>query len=463
MKGRPVKILGQIALRIGIAYFVCLAICTGLLTAAYCTPTSLMRSNVEESILSLKNEGNIYHMIDGGENWRLDNFTVAIMLNVACHGDSDPLHNTFWSPLVGTSENGYDPIQRLETGLGQPDDGEGRTSYMRYWHGYAVVLKPLLCLLNLTQIRMAFLMILSGMILVAAIMLSKREGTVVAVLFGTSFVAFNYIVATFSLSFVFCLFIAVGASIMVLAKADTSSDANARFLCLEWCVPYFAWGALTSYLDFLTIPIVTLCIPLGLFLFLRRACIRTDNLLGMFAFVCSMCLCWGLGYASIWASKWVLSSLITHQDVIRNALRDAQVRTGHESTLANDSATIGPLDAPLANLRLAFPFWSAFLLIVAMAIAVIPPVRRFLSPSLPRQAASWCWMLPALAVALLPYAWYLFAPSHSFDHCWFTYRAQLGSLLCLFYVLADRFGTHMAPQKQGSCYGKHMTKGSIRA
>ncbi len=435
------KTLLRTAGRLGICYLACLVLFTVLLILSYCIPTRFMHSNMEESIMTLESEGSTWHMIDGGENWRLDNFTLAMMLNTACHGDSDPIRNAFYSPLVGTYTDDYDPIERLSTGLDQPDDGPGRTSYMRYWHGYLVVLKPLLCFLNLTQIRMLLLVVVSALLAITMVALARREGPAIAVLFGISFVAFNYIVGVFSLSFVFCPLLALVGALLVLSKSKSVPMGSSSFFD-TWTIPFFVLGALTSYLDFLTFPLITLCIPLSMLVFLSRHNIGKGTMWRSIGWVCALCVCWGLGYATIWTSKWVLATLVTQQNVIEDALHDMHTRTGHKV----EGEYIGPLDAPLANLWLAFPFWSVVLWAGAVVATFLPPIRRRLASWLPSKTQGYWWVAPIALIALIPYVWYFFASNHSQIHFWFTYRAQLGTLICIMYVWVGFLATSAQPR-----------------
>ena len=70
------------------------------------------------------------------------------------------------------------------------------------------------------------------------------------------------------------------------------------------CILFLVTGICTSYFDFLTYPIVTLGLPLCVWLLLipyHNKCIwqLVEN-----------AVFWAIGYLGMWAEKWILSSVV---------------------------------------------------------------------------------------------------------------------------------------------------------
>ena len=146
--------------------------------------------NVKESSEVLLKEGNRkliyipYRQIE----MQFDNYTDALMINTAYSIDSKtPLYSAFvarknYIPEVTTNVF-EDAVGELKSSskyqyhneVGELNDlvnGENAESfeYARYWHGYLTVLRPLLLIFNLTQLRViltVLLIILSTILLIA--------------------------------------------------------------------------------------------------------------------------------------------------------------------------------------------------------------------------------------------------------------------------------------------------------
>ena len=89
-------------------------------------------------------------------------------------------------------------------------------------------------------------------------------------------------------------------------------------------------GICTAFLDLLVTPILTLGLPLAVWLLDRR--VREDTPLRRCGVVCGGALCWGAGYALCWASKWVLASLVTGAGYYRGMpLHQVSVRTSADT------------------------------------------------------------------------------------------------------------------------------------
>ena len=413
-------------LLLGIAFVACIAIAVISCILSYCIPTAAIEGNLRSSANQLSAEGIRHKEIEGGETYTFDNFTVAIMLNIASHGSDNPIRSAMLSPR----EDDADPIHGFEKGIGLPDkDVNGR--YPRYWHGYLTVLKPLLVFLDLAQIRKLLFVTFIALLALVSILLAKEDGTLAGVVMATSFATFNIAVMINSLPLAACPFIALAASLFVLrttkGRAHTLHEDS-----LWWVIPFFVIGCLTAFFDFLCTPIITLGVPLAILLYRSKKERRQDTLrcvAGAFL----LCASWALGYVALFVSKWVVASLLTGEDVIADGLMKVAERSSERANEKADVGSIDRLQAVVRNVKLAFPKWSV--LVAAIVVIVIVATAVYLYRKNHRRPNLW-WTLPLCLTALLPYVWYLFAANHSYQHASFTYRAQLLSVLCVGLILA---------------------------
>lgn len=109
------------------------------------------------------------------------------------------------------------------------------------------------------------------------------------------------------------------------------------------------------------------------------------------------------------------------------------------ATRVRERSTSRPRDAPvlqglpklvaltLATLHLVFHS-TVIIAVVMLATAAYFYRRNHRHPKL------W-WTLPLCVTWMPPYAWYLLAANHSYQHAFFTYRSQLLSVLCIGLIL----------------------------
>lgn len=438
-------------LLLGIAFVACIVISVISCLLAYCIPTTAMEGNLRSSASQLSAEGLRHKEIEGGETYTFDNFTVAIMLNEASHGSSDPLRSAMLNPLGG----GSDPIHGFENAIGLPDKDISER-YSRYWHGYLTILKPLLVFLDLAQIRKLLFVTFIALLALVSILLAKEDGTLAGVVIATSFATFNIAVMINSLSLAACPFIALAASLFVL-RTTKGRTHMLHEDSLWWVIPFFIIGCLTAFFDFLCTPIITLGVPLAILLY-RSKEVRRQDMLRCTIGGLLLCASWALGYAALFISKWVVASLLTGENVIAEGLVKVTERSSERATEKAEAGSIDRMQAIVRNVKFAFPKWSVLVAII-VAIAIVA-TAVYLYRKNRRHPNLW-WALPLCVTSLLPYVWYFFAANHSYQHASFTYRAQLLSVLCIGLILTgllqDAGVSTSAPEQDSTT---HLAKSS---
>ena len=169
-------------------------------------------------------------------------------------------------------------------------------------------------------------------------------------------------------------------------------------------------GILTSYFDFLTYPIVTLGIPLCCY-FLLESDRLWDNIKKLIGF----CVSWGIGYAGMWAAKWVIADLTLHTGTIKDAIWSIIGRTeaiGGRPRMNGGFYVIG------LNLQ-EYPAYMG----VAAGILAVAAVGLLLMVILKREwKEQYAQLLPIVIVAAIPFAWIIAVQHHSALHARFTFR-----------------------------------------
>lgn len=380
-------------------------------------PRVSITENVNESASTFEQEG-LYPVSFGNKYSSLsflgrDQYTDCLMINLAVSSESDQaLKDAILNPCYKGEyqiEEWPDNLRKLADGQLQPD-----TNYDWYWHGYLVVLKPLMLIFNYNQIRW-FNCILMGILFVIFLsLIRKRLGNAsVLVTLGIVLLMHGETIP-YTMQYASVFFVALIFSILLLKfKSYFAKDNND-------CLAFFVIGAVTVYLDFLTTPIVTLGIPVIFWLL-------SDASEHKWKKVIMLSIMWGLGYALFWISKWGLCALTFDSSVLENAVAHADKWSGNDITHGRLFMTVGVVKKYLALIWAMNWIWA--ILVAAVGMCVLPKCKNWFKDN--------AWLL---LVALMPFAWSLVLVNHNYEHFGFTWRNISVALLAIgmwFYKCVD--------------------------
>lgn len=374
----------------------------------YLLPVQYMQENMRESLPGVMSEGENPFLIEGYKGSSLDNYTDAIMLGSAVYESDMP----FWQKAVRVPRAaGVEdaPMESLDHYLlGGENDQE--SEYARYWHGYLLLLKPLLLFLNYGQIR-----IVNGCVEAALIFWILREFMKRGMKWGMAAYVLSLstmfpIVFPFSLQFSTVFYIGNIALLLVLKNHEKWEKGD------KYIFFYQMIGMCTSYFDFLTYPLFTFGIPMVGCLVLSSS----RNMKEKLKFFVGNGFSWGIGYVLMWMGKWMVGSVITGENLWVNAL-------GTVSERASSSSIGGMTGRILAVLRNGYIYFNkagavlALLMLIWLGICIWKCHKRIFAANM--------WIM--ILTACLPFVWYLAAANHSYIHYWYTFRALSVSVFSL--------------------------------
>ena len=376
------------------------------LVLVYCLPTELMKQHVGQSIPIIEREFGNSELIPGNAATLTGNFTDCLMLEHAIYESED--HSFLEQMLImyrgesGMGDGwapGYSLIDYVE-GIEQPREAD----YARYWHGYLVILKPMLLLTTFNSIRVIFgilQFVLAGVII---LLCGKKGREFLGTAFLLSVPCLYLFTMCFSLSLSICYYVMAGAMIVQLLRHEKMVEKGHYFAF------FMIVGMLTSYFDFLTYPIVTLGYPLCVCLFLCR-----DNWKVSLKKAVGYSVEWSFGYLGLWAMKWVLADLLVGGGTIRDALENLFIRTESAqgySKIAGFWKVIKQSIEPYTN-------WGFYLLVLGiliyLAVCAWRNRRNVKQESLLQGGV-------VMLVALVPFAWLFLTQNHVEQHWMFTFK-----------------------------------------
>lgn len=266
-------------------------------------------------------------------------------------------------------------------------------SYERYWHGYEILLTPLLLCFDYSDliiINIFFQIILSYLVF------KECKEKKLQISFIALWIFTMQPVIMMCLDYSICFYIYMIAVLLILKKSYVRKHYDMFFLII---------GILTVYFDFLTWPVITLGVPLVVLLQMEK-----DN---SYRKLLISSIMWGIGYCGMWLSKWIGGTLILSDNILKDAVSNLKYRSS--SNL--DGISFSLLDVLQKNIDVIIN--PAYLIFFAFGILII------VFGLIKRQAffISIHNMLPILGTALYPILWICITKNHAYEHYWMTWRS----------------------------------------
>lgn len=368
-------------------------------------PNELVEENANLSLSILEEEGNYPKYFFSSNASILDNFTDIRMIQAALTDEESSIVQN--AMLIN-----------------------GR---IQYWQGYLIFLKLLLIFFQIYQIRYILYFTFFLLFLITAALIYKKMDFPTLFAFAAGVIATNVLFVSVSLQYIGAYFIMLISIIILLTCKERLVDQLDSALLF-----FLAVGSFTCFIDFLTAPVITLGVPLMLYILLSGN--RLPRL-RQFVHTVSISASWAIGYALTFVSKWAIASILLQTNAFASAINQLSFRmNGSEEYVVQRSETL----QKNFSLIVGFNCFSlteilGALVIFALIIAVFLFIYR--KKALPSCKVlfqrTWFSDFMLLMVGLYPYLWYIVFANHSTIHYWMTYRDQLLTVFAVVYVVVS--------------------------
>lgn len=196
------------------------------------------------------------------------------------------------------------------------------------------------------------------------------------------------------------VFIVMFTAMLIVAYKNEKWKNKSLYV---WGILFLITGAFTSYLDLLTYPLVTLGVPLLLWFSLNYSGSLKENLKK----IVYISVFWTTGYGTMWASKWILGSIITGENILKQAKDSIQFRTS--SSVYEKSFNF--VDVISNQFKSSYNIIWIALILVLLSVIVKGTKKQMFNI-----------LIPCIVIAVYPFVWYAVLKNHSFIHSFFTYK-----------------------------------------
>ncbi len=424
-----------------VTFIVLLIIFNVLLFLSSLFPSSLIEDNVKKSSEILLREGNapkIYSYLYQTNN----NYTDSIIIN-SCYSidNTDPIFSYMSvrknykkglttkelldknGELVSYTSEGeedhYNPVHELNEFL----NSRVTTSveYARYWHGNLVFIRPLLLIFNIQGIRLFLLFVFVILFAIFFKLLCKKIGIINTIMICFSLLAYDYLFVSCSLESAPIFLVMMISSIILLLRIDKIKNIQ-FYLFIVACI--------SNFVDFLTVPTITLTIPLFIYILYKQKNEHIDLKEAIKTIIISSIL-WGIGYSFTWIAKWIIYDFIYDKALLASAIAQVIHRTKSYNLIKSETTIWKVLFKLFAGKFIYFIFIISieFSILICLKFSKYNKINFVLNKKIIKE------IIPILIISMIPVVWYIALSNHTILHIHFIYRHMvvvlMGELLCI--------------------------------
>ena len=401
-----------------VIYIIMLLIFCLAMIATYALPNKRIQGHIAESkeLLLKQNSNPLFgEYIEGA---KLDDSTDLLIMNTAMNkgktSDESILVRAFENSRYTTEEgNQYISLEKTI------DDNNlyNNQEYSRYWHGIQTIIRPLLLFFNYEEIRFLFMIVMFLLLLIASMYLNRNLGCLHAFSLAMAMLLVCFFIVPASLQYVGVFAITLITTIIVNIMYERNKERYYPYL-------FFIVGGFTTFFDLLTVPLLTLGIPLIVVVLLINK--KKKNIKKSLITIIKLSLLWCISYATIFFAKWVIASIVLHRDVITVAIKNIIFRAN-----GNEEYPVTRLGAIKENLKFIY---NSVLAVICFITCIICAIKLIIYR---KRIKEFKYLIPVLFISLYPYIWYFVFAGHSTIHAFFTYRLQAITIFGILCSIAE--------------------------
>ena len=407
-------------IKYSLIFLLTLAVLMGLLVLVAKIPQSTIKENVKKSAEYYCDTGLFVRQIEGVNASAIDHYADSILVAIAYQYDeSNPLTSVMWSSYYFTLENN----ENVNLLMAVEDDLEANHQYLRYWHGSNVIVRPLLALGTVKEIYVINGVVMGILVLILIALLALKKAYVPVLAMGVGLVATQiwFVPGTFEYTWNFIIMLVMSIVGVNLGFRDKWQQVGVLFL---------VGGMVTNYFDFLSTETITLTVPLLLLLWIRDKNSCDGSSKEICSFTLKNTVLWALGYVGMWISKWIMSAIVLGENTLPYVTDHVAERIGGDVGLN----TFECIYAAIArNIRCLFPLeYGVTGVFVGVGLFVFALYMGYVHYGKKEDKK---YIFAYVLVAVVPYVRYIVLHNHAYLHYFFTYRAQLATVMAVVFIL----------------------------
>lgn len=439
LKEKIIEISKYIIIFVGIV-----AVLTTLLTLTALIPKEKIEKNIQESIKYIKSNTETIEVLPKREYSYLHVYADEMILNIIyCMDSNTPLTSVmidkYYSIIFGSNIKKELAYQKPSLELAIQNNGQGNIEYIRYWHGSIILIRPLLTIMNIHTIYIINAVILSSLFIILILLIVKRKAYILifAIIIGGIATASYYV--PFCLEYYWTYLIMLITSIIAI-KIDRKDlkieESNKKLTML-----FFITGIITCFLDFFTTELITIIIPIIMVILIRYKEKRISSMKNIIKDIMLWIILWFIGYSLMWIAKWLLASIVLHENALIYVTDKVGIRISPEvGELAKSEVYLGAITRNITTLYPYFWIKKNIIIAISIAIAIIVAIL-ILKKEIKENKFDYKMFCLLITLGILPYIRYILTPNHAYKHSIFMFREQIITIMAIIlaiYIIIDK-------------------------
>lgn len=367
------------------------------------------------------------------ENFKKDNYADCISTGIAWHFGE----GAAYTAIISANYN-HTPGENVNVSFEREMLGEeaATENYSRYWHGSAGVIRVLLLFTNIETARYVIATI--GLIVNAIVVISlmRKRQIALGLLYAFAFLLVNGLFALTCMEYAFIFLIVPAATLFLITNKSTKKAQNAQ-------LTFLVIGILTAFFDFLTAETLTFTVPFAVyFLTVAENGDRCKEKKKQWCLFFKSGAAWLCGYGGMFVVKWFLVAALLGKGAAKDAILSASERIGSEIPVAalENQDTFNQIELIKGILvrNLGCLYWgsndmqTSTVLYITLGVALVLFVIWYM---LRKEKKSGGNPMILVLLAVLPYIRMILILNHSYLHYFFTYRAQMITVMLVLYLI----------------------------
>ena len=283
-----------------------------------------------------------------------------------------------------------------------------------------IYLRPLLLIGDYSIVRLILLIIINLLSIYTFYLIYKNINIKSAIIFMVALLSVSIYIIGLSMQYSSIFIITLLSCIYLLKRKEKIKDINIIFCVI---------GATTCFMDLLTSPMITFCIPLVIYLLLN---LQKDKykIKDIIKKIIKLSTFWIIGYSGIWASKWIISDIFYDTGTIEYAVTKM---LSHSRVNSYTNATA--FDTIIKNIYYIQPYLYIVSIITWISFIPLITPNKNINKDIKKQILR--MNIPYILISIMPFIWYIIVKNHSFLHARFTYKNLCITILGLLIVFIN--------------------------
>ncbi len=291
--------------------------------------------------------------------------------------------------------------------------------YYRYWQGIQTIVRPLMTIFTYEETRFFLMIVMFILLAITTHQLSERLGKKIALAYLFSMLVTGFIAVPMIFSYTGIYLVMLLGILILNVLIDKKKEKFIPYL-------FILIGGFASFLDMLTVPIITVIMPLIVLVLYRYD--SNKNFKNILLEILKLGIIWGISYGMTFFVKWVIAEIISNQNVFESVINNLIYRSVGYGAIEENLEELTIINSLVKNFNMLYNNVFIVFAIIGIITWVVAIIKNKVI-----NKKSLKLIVPLGIFAITPYIIYTILIQHSIAHAHISFRMQM---ITIFTILA---------------------------